>query len=133
MKGTASFLAILWTLLLPIVALEAMPNGGDRHPTGSNGEDVTTTIDVNNIEMFVTNIGAFAYDVWASRGQYDGLYYPKGTDKTAVYASGLWLGAKVRDTIRVAIAEYSQEYGPGKMIDHTWDDPDDPPIQGLQN
>lgn len=124
---------VRWFIVIPFLLALAgggyakVPGTGSMaKPTGAKGEDTETTMDINNIEMFVTNIGAFAYDVGASRGQYDGLYFPKGTDKTAVYASGLWIGAKVRDTIRVAIAEYSQEYGPGKMIDPpgTWDDPD---------
>jgi hypothetical protein len=131
---------VRWFMVIPF--LLALAGGGYAEepgtgrgslakPTGAKGEDTETTIDINNIEMFVTNIGAFAYDVGASRGRYDGLYFPRGTEKHAVYASGIWIGAKVRDaigdTLRVATAEFSQEFGPGKMInDTTWDNPDKP-------
>mgnify|MGYP001606574033 CR=1 FL=1 len=79
-------------------------------------------IDVNNVNMFVTNFGSFAWDL--STGN-SGLMYPKGTNKTAVFASGLWLGAvdSATSETRVEVAEYSQEYGPGQMVGGTWDDP----------
>jgi len=110
-------ISFLLALALAGYAKESGVGGGSlAKPTGAKGEDTQTTMDINNIEMFVTNIGAFAYDVGASRGRNDGLYFPKGTEKHAVYASGLWMGAKVNGEIRVAIAEYSQEWGPGKMI-----------------
>ena len=47
-------------------------------------------IDVNNINMFVTNYGTFANDI-ENQGN-AGLFFPKGTIKTAVYQSGLWIG-----------------------------------------
>jgi len=41
-----------------------------------------------------------------------GLVYPKGP-QDAVFASGLWLGATSDPgaQVRIALAEYSQEYG----------------------
>jgi hypothetical protein len=79
-------------------------------------------IDVNNINMFVTNQGSFAYDLGQ---QVSGLYFPNHTTKTAVYASGIWLGAKLTDLggeKRVAIGEYSQEFDAGAMVGGTFDD-----------
>ena len=77
--------------------------------------DNNTSVDVNNISMFVTNHGSIAYDLPNSAS---GLFFPKGTSKTAVYAAGLWVGAKVRGgdgTPQVTVGEYSQEYGAGVM------------------
>src|SRR5262245_56915935 len=76
-------------------------------------------IDVNNINIFVTNYGSFAWDL-GGQGSPPGLFYPKGTNKTAVFAGGLWLAAVInKDTpseeIVSAVAEYAQEYGPGPM------------------
>ena len=71
-------------------------------------------IDVNSINMFVTNQGSWANDFLHNNNP--GLFYPKGTTKTAVYESGLWIGAKVAGQPRVTIGEYSQEYGPGPMV-----------------
>lgn len=86
-------------------------------------------IDVNNINMFVTNKGSFANDF--ANNNNSGLFFPKGTVKTAVYESGIWIGGKITgaatDSIRVAIAEYSQEFQPGVMTGtSTWADPSDP-------
>ncbi len=85
--------------------------------------DNETRIDVNQCEMVVTNHGSFAYDIEAGNS---GLIYPRGTDNTVVFASGLWVGAKVGDeeNARVTVGEYSQEYNPGVInADGTWTDP----------
>jgi len=83
------------------------------------------TITINNIAMFVTNTGSFAWDTYTDNA---GLIFPwlegAGT-KTAVFASGLWIGARVNGELRVAISEYSDEYVPGVMRDSTFS-PDDP-------
>jgi hypothetical protein len=50
--------------------------------------DNTTVIDVNQLSMYVTNTGSFAWN----GARKSGLEFPKGTGKTAVYAAGLWLG-----------------------------------------
>src|SRR5206468_1080329 len=84
--------------------------------------DTATKIDANQLSMFVTNNGSFAYDLG---GQVSGLEFPKGTGKTCVYAAGLWLGAKVAGQTRVTVAEYSQEFTPGPMIGGTYA-PDSP-------
>ncbi len=81
-------------------------------------------VDVNNINMFVTNYGTFANDI-ENQGN-SGLFFPKGTIKTAVYQSGIWIGGKVGGQPRVAIAEYSQEFGPGAMVGTSADDPSRP-------
>jgi hypothetical protein len=87
------------------------------------GVDNTTKIDINNISMFVTNTGSFALD--KPDNFVAGLEFPKGTGKTAVYAAGMWLGARVSGQTRVAVSEYSDEYGPGAILNPTtWDNPD---------
>lgn len=70
-------------------------------------------IDVNNIAMFVTNRGSFAWDVGTGAS---GLEFPKGTGKTAVFAAGPWIAGKVNGEIRVAIAEYRFEFAPGPIL-----------------
>ena len=116
-------LVVLVALCVLTVSLAfAEPPG--KH-TGRNSPrpmitDNTSFIDANNIKMLVTNHGSFAYDL---PNQSAGLWFPKGTEKTAVYASGLWIGCKVNDAIRVTAGSYAQEYGPGPMIDAThWAD-----------
>jgi len=74
--------------------------------------DNSTHMDANNIDMVVTNHGSFAYDLVSGNA---GFIYPKGSTKTAVFAAGPWLGAKVNGQVRVAIGEYDQEFVPGPM------------------
>lgn len=75
--------------------------------------DTGTRLDANQLSMFVTNVGSFAFDLQAGNS---GLEFPKGTGKTCVFAAGLWMGAKVGGQTRVTVAEYSQEFAPGPMI-----------------
>jgi len=84
--------------------------------------DATTTIDANSLQMFVYNNGNFAYDNAnvGPAGKTDGLYYPRGTKKTAIFAAGLWIGAKVNNDVRIAMAEYSSEFVPGPMKNGTF-------------
>lgn len=92
-----------------------------------NSSSSNRLIDVNNINMFVTNLGSWANDF--ANNNNSGLFFPKGTNKTAVYESGIWIGAKSGTTPLATIAEYSQEFGPGAMIGGTFDDPSKPAYQ----
>jgi len=74
--------------------------------------DNVRRIDINTINMFMTNYGSFAWDLTSGNA---GLIWPKGTTKTAVFASGLWFGAYVGTDQRTLVAEYSQEYAPGPL------------------
>lgn len=74
-------------------------------------------MDLNNIDMLVTNHGSFAYDL--ERGN-PGFIYPRGSTKTALFAAGPWIGAKVNGQVRVALGEYSQEFVPGPMVNGTF-------------
>jgi hypothetical protein len=96
---------------------------GIQRPHRTTVIDNIRRIDINNINMFVTNYGSFAWDLTTSN---PGLLYPKGTTKSAVFAGGLWLGATVDSTVRTVVSEYSQEYGPGAMVGTTFDDPTRP-------
>jgi hypothetical protein len=84
--------------------------------------DNSTHMDANNIDMIVTNHGSFAEDL---HSQAAGFFYPKGSTKTAVFAAGPWIGARVNGQVRVAVGEYSQEYTPGPMANGTFQ-PDNP-------
>src|SRR6185436_4429418 len=75
--------------------------------------DNSQRVDINNVSMVVTNTGSFAYDKETGSS---GLEFPKGTGKTAVFAAGLWIGGQVGGATRIAVAEYSDEYGPGAML-----------------
>jgi hypothetical protein len=82
-------------------------------PTRVLSLDNQRRIDINNLNMFVNNYGGWAYDQATGNS---GVVYPKGTDKTAVFASGLWFGAMVDGSVRTEVGEYSWEYGPGRIL-----------------
>jgi len=77
--------------------------------------DLTSYFDANSLLMFVTNTGSFAFDATNLLGYNGGLYYPQGSNKTAIYAGGLWIGAKMGKGVRASAAEYAFDYAPGPM------------------
>ncbi len=102
---------------------------GPGPPAVSRDWDTDNVIDANKIKMFATNFGSLARDR-ASPGGPAGFFFPRGTDKTAIFVAGLWMGAKVNGEIRVTVAEYECEYGPGKIRPGgVWDDPSDPRLR----
>src|SRR5262245_33396185 len=108
----------LCALLVAAPALAARTTTGSvsarphARPVSVQIEDMAQVMDVNNLKMNLTNFGAFAYDI-ANINAEHGLFFPKGTAKGVVFASGLWLGATVGGTPRVTVSEYDAEYEPG--------------------
>jgi hypothetical protein len=112
---------VLLALLAPEAIAKATAGSGyvrQQQPRRSAAStDNAGRMDANNLDMFVTNHGSFAWDLSTSG---PGLLYPSGTTKTALFAAGIWVGAQVNDSIRTCIAEYSQEYAPGPMYNGTF-------------
>ncbi|MGH7730502.1 MAG: hypothetical protein ACRENJ_04550, partial [Candidatus Eiseniibacteriota bacterium] len=125
----AALLAAAVTLVAPAApAFASLPAAHATPPRAASPHratvlDVARRIDVNRMNMFDTNFGHFAWDVASGA---PGLIWPRGTNRTAVFASGLWLGCTVNGQVRIAVAEYTSEYGPGGMIGGLPDDPNDP-------
>ena len=112
---TLTWIGLIALLLAGVSALALPPRGSGFKPSMRPYViDNDTHIDANLIDMFVTNHGSFAWDLITGD---PGLTYPKGTDKQAVFASGLWMGALIDGTIHTVVAEYSTEYQPGDMVD----------------
>jgi hypothetical protein len=117
---TARFLAIA---LLAASSLAGSSRAGQplhrrpAQPSSAKTLEVLRRIDVNNINMIISNQGSFANDLGnvMNLGS-EGLVYPKGTTKTAVYAAGPWIGAMINGGLHVTVAEYSYEYGPGNIL-----------------
>ncbi|MEW5702642.1 MAG: hypothetical protein AB1792_10480 [Candidatus Zixiibacteriota bacterium] len=106
-------------LLMPAAALLLIAAGPRPSPrsAGIAVIDNTTYFDANSLLMFVTNTGSFAYDKSSFLGKNDGLYFPKGTNKSVIFAAGIWLGAKVNGKVRTSTAEYANDFVPGPMVD----------------
>src|SRR5215831_13863384 len=104
-------IAALLLCALPVTDASAAPPGmrsGRKLSVHRSAAQIDNAgrVNVNNLDMFVTNHGSFGWDLGTSG---PGLIYPAGTTKTALFAAGIWVGAQVNDTIRTCIAEYSQE------------------------
>ena len=102
--------ALLFFGLKILEAKEDNKKVGPLHKVAIKGDN--TVFDVNNIKTYIRNNGSFNRDPGTGNA---GLEWPKGSGNTAIYASGLWIGAKTHDTVRVAIAEYSYEYIAGSI------------------
>jgi hypothetical protein len=81
-------------------------------------DDTASHVDVNMIDMIVTNRGSFGRD---SRTFNGGLEFPRGSGRTAMFAGGLWLGALNGPDTLVTASEYVDDYGPGAMVGGTFD------------
>src|SRR2546428_10459481 len=104
-------LTALLAFLLALAPSAATARPSDSGLPRTSVVDNSQRIDVNNISMFVTNTGSFAWDK-VDPGQPAGLEFPKGTGKTAVFAAGLWLGGQRGGGGRGAVSQYPREYGP---------------------
>lgn len=76
--------------------------------------------DANQIRAWVGNNGEIvSYNMTGDAG----LEWPKGSARTAVFQSGLWVAGKIDGEIVTAAAEYSSEFRPGKIILEPGSDP----------
>lgn len=120
------FLALLVASTTCSVALARAPAKGTRpvkSPGATRDISVDRRLDVNRFSVAVTNVGAIGFDLV----NFDaGGWYPRGSNLTLLFASGLWFGAVVGGETRVAVAEYSSEFRPGRSIFGFPDNPDDP-------
>src|SRR5688500_18524641 len=108
-------LLVLLLLAFPLSRVEAaQASGGSTHARRAPGiVDNDDRMDVNNLDMVVTNHGSFAYDLQTGNA---GLLYPRGSTNAVVFAAGLWVGAEANGSIRIAAGEYAQEEGPGRRV-----------------
>ena len=129
MRTKLFLLAVILALALPLAAAPPIDVRKGWTPNYSLAVDNEQFINVNRILMFVTNHGNFGRDLTDRFGQDAGTFYPYTSIEAiedgshndyVLYASGLWIGGKVEGDIRVAVAEYEDEYVPGPMKDSTF-------------
>ncbi len=104
---------VLLAALLMAAPASARPPAAPVRLSHAAIDDSLRHVDANAIDMFVTNFGSFAWDLTTGNA---GLFYPKGTPRSPVFAGGLWLGAQVAGEARATVAEYSFDYAPGAML-----------------
>ena len=123
-------LVLALILLLPLKQLHS--NGGDKNKNNSSakvsGIPSTTHFNINKISTIISNDGTC--DNNPGHSNLEGLIYPKGTGKTAVFESGFVWGGKVNGQIRVGGSTYSTGLQPGKIIQKAQaQDPLDPSVR----
>ena len=74
----------------------------------------------NNISMWLQRDGRFARNPLTGNA---GFEWPANSGKTAVFASGIWIGAKVSGKVRTAAAVYGTEFSPGPIVNGAPADP----------
>lgn len=117
-KLTSGALSVLLALAALATAADVERPQAARKGAAADVASTTMTIDANQLDMFVTNVGVFAYDKSNARGKADGLYFPNNypaSDKTIIYDAGLWIGGTRSGDTLVTVAEYSQEFVPGPL------------------
>ncbi len=65
----------------------------------------------NNIYTWIQNTGVFNQDIRTNNTP--GFMWPSGSSRFAIFTTGLSIGAKVNDSIRLASCSYKGEYWPG--------------------
>jgi hypothetical protein len=120
MRSAVLSLALLAALAVPAAAAPRPGTPAAAPPPRSTDLfDLERRYDFGDLDFFVTNFGTLAYDIVQGNS---GLEFPRGSGKFAIFASGLWVGAKVDGTPRVTVAEYSSEWTPGKIAGGPTDD-----------
>jgi hypothetical protein len=108
-------LAMILILILSIEQLHS--DGGIRNKKNSlmkvSGVPSTTHFNINNISTLISNDGTCDDNL---NPNLEGLIYPKGTGKTAVFESGFVWGGKVNGQIRVGGSTYLSGLQAGKII-----------------
>ncbi|MBN2416711.1 hypothetical protein JXO52_12765 [bacterium] len=103
-------------ILLGAAAVSAQTAKEQSLPMKKVSPEVTGRfLDINAVELAISNDGHFAYD--PATGGYQGLYYPAGQrDLSILYTGGLWLVGDVNGDIRSASVQYVSEYQPGSIL-----------------
>lgn len=106
-----------------VTVLFAPANAGTRgttspsfraaRPASAAIVDFSRRLDVNRMSLVVTNLGWLGLEPDLFNA---GLWYPRDSSSTMLFASGPWLGAMVGGAPRVTVAEFSSEFLPGTMV-----------------
>jgi len=125
-----SSIRLIIAMIVIIPGCFIIANGSQSEELSALDINLNSVIDANQILMLYSNLGMMAH-TWDSLFPpgIGGLYYPytnlddidNGLTHSLVYSSGIWLGGKVSDETRVALAEFSPEFWPGPMTEGTFD------------
>lgn len=97
-------------LIISTIFIASNRHDGDGRINNQSFAVSSLKLDANQISTWFRTNGSFNRNPTTTGS---GFEWPKGSGKTARYASGIWLGAKVGNDTLVAICEYDYEYLPG--------------------
>ena len=101
--------------------LNLLTNAGDTTSVPFTVSPISLRrFNANNISMWLQRDGRFARNPLTGNA---GLEWKAGSGNTAVFASGIWIGAKVSGSVRTAAAVYGTEFSPGPVVNGTFADP----------
>lgn len=125
------FIQVIIVLIILTALINLYAEGGDKNkknvPSKILGTPSTTHFDINNISTRISNDGTCDNN---SNSNLEGLVYPKGTGKTAIFYSGFVWGGTVNGQIRVGGSVYRSGLQPGKIIQKgTAQNPQDPLVR----
>jgi len=113
---------ILILALCSALGSQALAAGPAAPPASPAGFDLDTWIDANRLATPITNFGTFTMSPGGMV-----LEYPRGSGDHCLFASGIWVGAKVAEQIRVTVGCYEFEFRPGVIYpDGSYDPFTDP-------
>ena len=107
---------ILMTILVAVPLINGAENiSGKKIPSLEKALAISDIwIDVNRMDGVFRNNGTWMYDNIAGG---EGLFWPKGTHLSPIFAGGQWLGAVVDGEVRVAGVQHSAtEFQAGEII-----------------
>ncbi len=111
-KSILSSILLLTILLTPLSGREFISEPSQQTPENSDRNWFNLqTFDGNEWWAANTNDGSWCtYNVGASGGR-----WPRATATSAIYNSGLWIGATVNGEVRVSAVQYGSEFSPGPI------------------
>ncbi|HMQ70611.1 MAG TPA: hypothetical protein PKC58_16670, partial [Ignavibacteria bacterium] len=111
---------LLIIITMTFFAFKPKDESPDRKRESASSDNPSAIIDskqmdANSISTWYRTNGSFNRDPATGNA---GFEWPKGSGKTARYASGLWLGCVSGNDTLVAVAEYSYDFQPGYIDDY---------------
>ncbi len=116
LKLKSSILFMMFVLFLSLQIIAKQKAGNNKKPAKVSSTTVSSTyIDINNIKALQENNGFSDFNLNTAL---EGLEYPKGSGKTAVFQSGLLWGGFVQgdSQVRVGGSTYISGLEPGPLL-----------------
>ncbi|HTR80088.1 MAG TPA: T9SS type A sorting domain-containing protein [Bacteroidota bacterium] len=132
MKLSLKFFLLVSVVLQYAVVLAKSPEADNTHVAPALNKIALKEwkfFDGNTIQCTINSAGPYCDELRTSAA---GLFWPKGTNKTAVFTAGLWVIGVHRPTgqLRTAVEDYQTEFQPGPILSTFNTTTNDPSVAG---